>query len=103
MVSWIADKQAELDELCRRHHVKALYLFGSATRDDFRPDESDVDFVVTFQSLPAGDLADAYFGLLNDLEVLFGRPVDLITDASIENPHFRKAVEDDRIAVYDAA
>jgi hypothetical protein len=37
----------EIAEFCRRHHIKTLSLFGSATKGDFRPD-SDVDFMTDF-------------------------------------------------------
>ncbi|HLM68614.1 MAG TPA: nucleotidyltransferase domain-containing protein [Longimicrobium sp.] len=40
--------QAELEEFCRRNHVRKLAFFGSVLRDDFRPDESDVDVLVWF-------------------------------------------------------
>ena len=33
---------------CRRHHIRKLAVFGSALRDDFRPD-SDVDLLVEFE------------------------------------------------------
>ena len=32
---------------------------------------------------------------------LFGRNVDLVTERSIRNPYFRKAVEASRISIYD--
>ena len=38
----------ELADVCRRHHVRQLALFGSVLRDDFRPD-SDVDVLVEFE------------------------------------------------------
>ena len=37
----------QLAEFCRRWKVAELALFGSALREDFRPD-SDVDLLVTF-------------------------------------------------------
>jgi predicted nucleotidyltransferase len=37
-----------LAEFCRKHYIKRLAIFGSALRDDFRPD-SDVDVLVEFQ------------------------------------------------------
>lgn len=40
---------SELAELCRKHHVKELAVFGSALRGDFRAD-SDVDFLVRFHN-----------------------------------------------------
>lgn len=36
-----------LDEYCRRWKIAELRVFGSAVRDDFRPD-SDLDLLVTF-------------------------------------------------------
>lgn len=40
-----------LDSFCRRYQVMRLALFGSAIRDDFKPD-SDVDVLVSFALLP---------------------------------------------------
>ena len=37
----------QLAELCRRHRIRKLALFGSVLRDDFRPD-SDVDVLLEF-------------------------------------------------------
>ncbi len=38
----------QLADFCRRNHIRWLALFGSALRDDFRPD-SDVDVLVEFE------------------------------------------------------
>jgi predicted nucleotidyltransferase len=63
-------------ELCRRHGVRRLLVFGSAVRADFDEATSDVDFLAEFHdSLP--NRFDAYFGLKEDLESLLGRLVDL--------------------------
>jgi hypothetical protein len=40
--------RAKVADFCRRHHIRKLSLFGSVTRDDFRPD-SDVDILVEFE------------------------------------------------------
>ena len=40
--------QEKIAELCRRHHIRKLSLFGSVLRDDFAPD-SDVDVLVEFE------------------------------------------------------
>ena len=45
-------------------------------------------------------LSDRYIDLADDLEMLFRRPVDLITPASIRNPYFREAVNASRAQVY---
>ncbi len=74
--------------------------FGSALRADFDPAASDLDFLVEFDDLPPAKYAGAYFALKDSLEALFGRPVDLITEASLENPYFRDRVQAERQPVY---
>ena len=49
---------------------------------------------------PRGGYGDAYFGLLEGLEMLFGGPVDLIVDSAIRNPYFRQRVEESRTQLY---
>ncbi len=94
--------RAELSELCRRYGVLSLSLFGSAARDDFDPQHSDYDFLVDFKTLAAGEYADAYFGLLELLERLLGRPVDLVVASAIKNPYFRESVEQTKALLYAA-
>lgn len=102
MIPSIENNRAELAELCRRHHVLSLSLFGSATRDDFNPQQSDFDFLVDFEVLPAGQYADAYFGLLESLERLLGRPVDLVVASAIKNPYFRQSIDQTKALLYAA-
>jgi uncharacterized protein len=97
----IEEHRIELAELCRRYHVLRLSLFGSATRDDFDPQRSDLDFLVDFAA-PPGQYADAFFGLLESLERLFGRPVDLVVASAIRNPYFRQSVDQTRTLLYAA-
>jgi len=86
-----------LDGLCRRFHVRRLDLFGSAaTGDGFDPAQSDLDVLVAFDPLSPADYADAYFGLHEALEALSGRPVDLVTEAALQNPYFRRRIESER-------
>jgi hypothetical protein len=72
----------ELHALCRQWRVAQLCVFGSALRDDFRPD-SDVDLLVTFMS-DARWRARDLLRLQDDLEALFGRKVDLVERAAVE-------------------
>lgn len=102
MTAEIEQKREQLADLCRRHHVRRLALFGSALRDDFDPQHSDLDFVVEFDPLPPGTYADAWFGLYEGLEQLFGRSIDLVSVPSIKNPYFRKSVEETQTALYAA-
>ena len=97
------EREEALARLCRHYRVRRLDLFGSAATERFRADGSDLDFVVEFQpEAVSGAYADAYFGLLEALERLFGRPVDLVIDGAIRNPYFRQSVEATRTPLYAA-
>ena len=103
MIADISAHREELQALCRRFHVHRLDVFGSAARgEDFEPARSDLDFLVEFQPLQPGAYVDAFFGLKEGLEELFGRPVDLISAAAIRNPYFRASVERTRAPLYAA-
>jgi predicted nucleotidyltransferase len=91
-----------LNELCRRFHVRRLDVFGSVATGDERPGESDIDFLVEFERLEPGARADAYFGLLEALEALFERHVDLVVGPTLRNPYFRESVESTKRLVYAA-
>jgi predicted nucleotidyltransferase len=102
MSSLVEEKRGDLERVCRRHGVQRIELFGSAAESGFDADKSDLDFLVTFQELGFDQYADAYFGLLEDLQRLFQRPVDLVVDSAIQNPYFRQAVESTRTLIYAA-
>ena len=98
----IAQRTAEIAQLCRRFSVRRFELFGSAATGTNQPGQSDLDFLVEFESLPSGAYADAFFGLLESLEKLFGHPVDLVVGSAIKNPYFRQAIEPTRVLLYAA-
>jgi hypothetical protein len=102
MIAAVSPHQTELEALCRRYNVKRLELFGSEASGQARPGESDLDFLVEFGVLPPGAYADAYFGLRESLEALYGRPVDLVVHSAIRNPYFRQAIEPTRTLLYAA-
>jgi uncharacterized protein len=93
----------DLADVCRRFHVPRLDLFGSAaTGNGFDAKHSDLDFLVIFEPLAPADYADAFFGLRRSLEALSGRPIDLITEAALENPHLRRRIETERRTLFRA-
>jgi len=100
MTNLIELHRNEVALLCRRAGAMRLDVFGSGARDDFDPEDSDLDFLVEFDDLPPAKYSDAYFDLKEGLESLFGRPVDLVTEASLENPYFRDRVYAERKPVY---
>ncbi len=102
MIGLIEDNREAIEALCRRFNVARLEVFGSAADDTFDPASSDLDFLVEFQPLDPGSLADAYFGLLAELQRLFSRKVDLVTPKAIRNPYFLRAVNRTRRMLYAA-
>lgn len=102
MIELIEHQRPQLFELCRKYDVRRLDIFGSAVRGDFDPEKSDLDFLVQFNNFTIHNAADRYLDLLFDLEALFGRKVDLVSDQAIRNPYFRKAVDAERVNLYAA-
>ena len=99
----IFDKLDEIHELCRQYKVRRLELFGSALREDFVPERSDLDFLVEYCDMPLEDRAETFFGLWFGLEDLFGRSVDLISPSKVKNPYILREINESRVVVYDAS
>jgi len=102
MIAQLEQHRAELEALCRRFLVRRLEVFGSAAAGGFRAEGSDLDFLVEFEPEAGPGYADRYFGLLESLEALFGRPVDLVVARTIKNPYFRDSVERTNALLYAA-
>ncbi|HEV7508701.1 MAG TPA: nucleotidyltransferase domain-containing protein [Thermoanaerobaculia bacterium] len=98
----IANRKIELEALCERFGVRRLEVFGSAAGERFNDSRSDLDFLVDFAAASPAELADRYFGLLEELEGLFGRPIDLVMTAAIKNPYFLQGIQPSRRLLYAA-
>ncbi len=83
----------EQRENIRNYGVRRLRLFGSCARDEAR-ETSDLDFIVDFEKKSF----DAYMGLKEFLENLFGCPVDLVLSNAIK-PRLRPFILKDAIDV----
>ena len=103
MIAMVQQRAGELAEFCKNRAVRRLALFGSAAIGSFNPASSDLDFLVEFQPASPAQHADNYFGLHEDLESLFGVPVELVELEPIRNPYFRQAIEETQVLVYAAA
>ena len=86
-------------DLCRRYGVHELAVFGSAARGDMRPD-SDIDILVEFQSNARVGLVK-FASLVEELESLLGRRVDLVTKGGLK-PRVRPSVLREAQVVYSA-
>ena len=102
MIPLITQHSDDIAEICRRHHVKRLEVFGSAAVGDFNPDTSDIDFLVEFDDSDEFLLFQIRRDLTQELESLFNRSVDLVSFANFENPYFRTSVESTREPIFEA-
>lgn len=75
-----------LREFCRRHHISSLSVFGSALRNELRPD-SDIDVLVSFSAGRTPSLL-RFVAAERELGALLGRRVDLVMrEALLQHPN----------------
>ena len=96
----VESKRTQLAAVCQPFGVRRMEVFGSAARDDFDEERSDIDFLVEFDSNPKLGTLKTYFGLKDALEALFGRPVDLVSRGAVNNPYVAASIDRDRTLVY---
>ena len=92
----------QLQALCRHYQVRELYAFGSVVTGEMHS-ASDLDFIVQFNDRSATEVAfDRFMGLKQDLEQLYGRPVDLLTLKPFRNRIFQAEVDQHKKLLYAA-
>ena len=99
----IHENLTKIIQICTHRNVRKLSVFGSATNDRFDPERSDLDLLVEFEEMQPVEHAEHYFGLIEDLERLLKRPVDLVEYKPIRNPYFRDSVLKTQVVIYAAA
>lgn len=80
----------------QRHGISYAAVFGSAARGEDRPD-SDVDILVRLGRRMG---MVGYMRLIEDLENVLHKNVDLVTEQSL-NQHVRAHVEGDLATIYE--
>jgi len=95
----ITNNLSQIKDLCQKHHVKELYVFGSVTTDKFR-DDSDVDFSYIMDEVPLEKSADNFFDLLWKLEDVFNRKVDLVNEKYLDNKYFIRELNEKKQLLY---
>jgi len=92
-----------LSALCCKYAVRRLRLFGSAVGQGFDQEQSDLDFLVEFDEPPPGmRLGAQFFGLMEELQALFQRPVDLLEESAIENSRLLRDARAGAVTLYAA-
>ena len=94
-------KTDQLQQLCKKFNVKELYLFGSATTDNFSKD-SDLDFIVKFNRQGFEGAFDQFIDFKQELEQIYGRSVDLYHLKKFRNSIFQQEVERSKELLYAA-
>lgn len=97
----LTDKIDELKKLCNLYSVKTMYAFGSVCTDKFN-EKSDIDLLIAFDNLSIEQYTDNYFDLHYQLEDLFNRKIDLLTENSLSNPYFIQGIDKHKQLIYAA-
>ena len=104
MVALVQDNIQPIRDLCKKHHVRTLYLVGSAVKENHFTDKSDVDFLYKFRKEDIGemDYADNYFDLLFSLQYMLNRKVDLVAEEKMKNPYFIESINKSKQIIYES-
>ncbi|MEJ0056386.1 MAG: nucleotidyltransferase domain-containing protein [Bacteroidota bacterium] len=89
----------QIERLCKSYKVKSLYSFGSVNTPRFS-DQSDVDFIVDFNTTDPLEYSENYFNLKFDLERILSRSVDLLENKATKNPFLRERIDRSKILIY---
>ena len=97
MEAEIVERLEDIRLLFRKYGAERAFLFGSAATGSMNS-KSDVDFLFSFP--PEMDYvrySDNYFALVNALEKLLGRNVDLVAEKTLQNPYLIQSIEKSKI------
>lgn len=102
MTKQIEEKLQDIIVLCKMHHVNSIALFGSAANNTMN-ENSDLDFLVQFDDeIDVLDYADNYFSLLDKLEKLMEKKIDLVSLKSLKNPILIEEIDRSKEVLYAA-
>lgn len=102
MIGLLESKREAIAEVCVRYGVVRLEAFGSALRDTFKPEQSDVDLLVEFVPMEPYARVDAYFGMLDQLRALLECEIDLVMVGAVKNPYIARDIERTKQLLYAA-
>ncbi len=84
----------EHDEQLKEFSVRRIGLFGSYAKGG-ETDESDIDFLVEFEK----PTYDNFYNLIEYLECLFGKRVEVLTPSALETMRVEEVAESIRESV----
>lgn len=89
-----------IDIICQyfsRKPIEKAWVFGSFSRGEQRPD-SDIDILITF--VPNTKMGLQFFGMIDYLEKLLNRSVDLVVEGDLL-PFAAKSANRDKKLIYE--
>jgi|SRR5690554_2753551 len=100
MIELVQNKLDEIIAACKQHHVEAISLFGSAAKNAMHED-SDIDLLVEFSDdIDVLEYANNYFSLLDQLQEILQRKVDLVSSKSLKNPILKEEVYNSKMDLH---
>jgi len=91
-----------LANICEENQaIKKLYVFGSALTSRFNEETSDIDMLVETTDILPEEKGEKLMLLWDNLELLFNRKIDLLTENSLRNPILKREIEQTRKLIYD--
>ena len=89
----------QIQHLMRQHDVQKAYAFGSAVKENMN-DNSDVDFLISFPAdIDVETYANNYFSLIDALENLLNKKVELVAEETLSNPYFIQSVNSNKVRI----
>jgi len=109
MIDLIQNNINAIADACRQHHVKELFLFGSAARRGDFTESSDIDILVNFENLPLDTNEQIFYIVENRdkfqerLKEIFKRNIDLLEESKISNKYLRYFINKDKKLLYEVS
>lgn len=102
MIELVQNKLDEIIAASKQHHVEAISLFGSAAKNTMH-EGSDIDFLVEFSDdIDVLKFADNYFSLVEQLQCISNKKVDLVSGKSLKNPVLKEEIYQSKVDLYAA-
>lgn len=97
----LSSKLAAVRQVLKENKVKRAFAFGSVCTDQFN-DQSDIDLLIAFEDdLDPITYGENYFNIIDKLEAILHRHVDLVTERTLRNPYFIKVMERTKTPIYE--
>lgn len=106
MVTIVKENLNKINDACKRHHVKKLYLFGSAARSIDFDNKSDIDLLVEFNYSDETNDENVFERVKNmdllksTLMQIMNRELDLIQEKNINNRFLKYFINKDKKLIY---